>query len=203
MANEKIKLKRRLQERRKKIENTKYTNTYIKPVYIAITRFNEKTWNENVGYRKRYNLNGCLYGSPIQISHTIPLKSIVYVIEMNNTTNKIVGIGKIINVFNTELHNTHAFKIYGDYNYSRYVYYGEKHIDKVNFSRELNNICDFLEWFMFRGYGPLDKPRRGTHYKRGMGINKLPAKILYSYYNYTLTLDRQIEYYFEQYFRVL
>lgn len=197
LSSEKIKLKRRLQERQKNIENSKYQNTHIKPIYIAITRFNETTWNENVKYRIKHKLNGCIYGSPIPIARTIPLKATVYVIEMNNTTNEILGIGKIINSFNPEVHKLHAFKIYSECNYSRYIYCGDKRIDRMEFPRELNNICLLLEWFIFKGYGPLDKPRRGTHFKRGMGINKLPSRLLHSYYNYTLLIDRQIEYYFE------
>jgi hypothetical protein len=64
---------------------------------IATTRFNEKTYEQNVNYKKKMGQLACLYGTPIKIKETIPLESQVYVIEMNNSTNKIEGIGLIQN----------------------------------------------------------------------------------------------------------
>jgi hypothetical protein len=118
---------------------------------------------------------------------------------MNNTINKIEGIGRITNTFNPEIYEKHSFKIYNDCNYSRYVYYGTNRIDKTEFTKQLKYICLFLEHFVFYGYGPLDKPKRGTHMKRGMGINRLPITILKKYHNKILNLDKQIKYFFDIY----
>jgi hypothetical protein len=193
-------VKRRLQEREKTLKNSKYISSFSEDIYIAITRFNHDTWLENATYRHNNNINGCLYGSPIKITNTIPIGAEIYVIEMNNTTNEIMGIGKIINLFNYKTHREHVYKIYKDRNYCRYVYLGNQRIGKESFTKQLYLICWFLECVLFYGYGPLDKPKRGTHLKRGMGINKLPPSLLKEYNGKSLNLDRQIKYYFNTYF---
>lgn len=199
--NIEAKVKQTLKERCKKIEIAKYADSFQEQIYIAITRFNNETWRENKDYRIKNHLSGCLYGSPNEITRSIPHGAPVYVLEMNNSTNEIMGIGKITNAFNPETHKKHVYKIYSDGNYSRFVYYGRKRIDKADFNVELNRICHLIEWFVFKGYGPLDKPRRGTHMKRGMGIQRLPAPLLKQYNGKMIHLDKQIRHYFELYFR--
>ena len=66
-------------------------------ITIASSRFNQQTWDENCVYRKEKMLDGCIYGSPCQLSPKILPKSLVFIPEMNNTTNKIEGIGLIKN----------------------------------------------------------------------------------------------------------
>ena len=65
--------------------------------YIASTRFNDSTWNENHEYRTKNNIKGAIYGVSIKIYKKYPLKSIMFVIEMNNDTNNICGISVIRN----------------------------------------------------------------------------------------------------------
>lgn len=185
--------RKRNKEKRKTIQSL--ARHYRETPLIAITRFNDITFTENKHYRTKHNIQGCLYGSPIPISKSIPLHRYIYVLEMNNTTNTIEGIGKIKNAFNPHINASHKFKLYSEPNYSRFVYKG-KRVDKTQFSNELSNICDFLEWFLFYGYGPLDDVSRGRHMKRGMGINLLPPSLLESYQGRTLHLDKQIHYYF-------
>lgn len=194
------KINRRLHERDKKLQNSRYISSFYEEIYIAITRFNSETWEENNTYRHTKHINGCIYGSPIKITHNIPTNAEVYVIEMNNSTNEIMGIGKIYNSFNYKTHREHKYNIYKDKNYSRYVYIGNKRIDRDYFSDELKLICWFLEWILFHGYGPLDKPKRGTHLKRGMGINRLQPALLKEYAGKSLNLDHQIRHYFKLYF---
>ena len=43
--------------------------------YLATTRFNNETWNQNETYRKKYNIKGCIYGTPIRIARKIPIDS--------------------------------------------------------------------------------------------------------------------------------
>ena len=64
---------------------------------IATTRFNDETYLEHINYKKRIEHTGALYGSPMKIKEQIPLDSCIYVIEMNNSKNKIEGIGMIVN----------------------------------------------------------------------------------------------------------
>jgi hypothetical protein len=197
---DKNKIKRCLREKEKKQHSTKYYNHDQEQIYIAITRFNENTWMENSLYREKHHIKGCLYGSPNELTHSIPINACVYVLEMNNATNEIMGIGKITNSFNYKTHRQHVYKIYKDRNYSRFVYMGDKRIDKSEFTKELKIICWYLECRLFYGYGPLDRPIRGTHFKRGMGINRLPIPLLKKYNERTFYLDMQIKYYFDNYF---
>ena len=67
-------------------------------ISLVTTRFNNKTWEENHGFRTTRNINGCIYGSPFQLSSNINNNDIVFVIEMNNATNLIEGIGLIRNI---------------------------------------------------------------------------------------------------------
>jgi len=64
---------------------------------IATTRFNDDTYQQNKDYKGKMKHNGSLYGSPVRIKDNIPLDTAIYVIEMNNSTNKIEGIGMIKN----------------------------------------------------------------------------------------------------------
>ena len=63
--------------------------------HIGTTRFNAETWKENIEWREKNGWRGCIYGVPSSMPSSIARGDIVYVIEMNNDTNKIMGIGKI------------------------------------------------------------------------------------------------------------
>ena len=65
--------------------------------YIGTTRFNQETWNSNEKWRETNKFNGCIYGCPNLIKTEIPIDSIIFVIEMNNDENMIMGIGLIKN----------------------------------------------------------------------------------------------------------
>ena len=90
------------------------------------TRFNNLTWQENCRWREKNKFIGCIYNSPVYIKDNIPLQIPLFVIEMNNETNKIEGIGKIINY----VHTDKKYKIYSDLNYNRYTYHGKIRIDR-------------------------------------------------------------------------
>ncbi len=87
---------------------------------IATTRFNDETYLEHINYKKRIEHTGALYGSPMKIKEQIPLDSCIYVIEMNNSKNKIEGIGMIVN--NIILDKN--YRIYKERDYNRYIYKG-------------------------------------------------------------------------------
>jgi hypothetical protein len=56
---------------------------------ILSSRFSTDTWGENETYRTRRNSRGCIYGCPLRISSKIHINMFAYVLEMNNTTNRI------------------------------------------------------------------------------------------------------------------
>ena len=67
-------------------------------VYLVSTRFNNETWEQNVDFKKKYNYTGCIYGVPNPMSPKIYVDEPVFVVEMNNSQNKIEGIGLIKNI---------------------------------------------------------------------------------------------------------
>lgn len=135
--------------------------------FILSSRFSTDTWNENNAYRTRRNLNGCIYGSPLRISSKIRLNTFVYVVEMNNTTNRIEGVGVILNYPNNE----QPPWIYGHNNYNRYIYQGEYRMDREAILRYDMDLVESLEITCFKGK---------THLKRGSGLTIIPKKLLVS-----------------------
>jgi hypothetical protein len=136
------------------------------------TRFNNRTWEENCRWREKNNFDGCIYNSPVYIKHTIPLQISLFVIEMNNETNKIEGIGKIVNY----VHTDRKYKVYSDNNYNRYTYYG-----KVRINREMiknKEKLEKLEERLFKGK---------SHIKRGQGILNVPNDIYRDYLCYIVS----------------
>ena len=66
-------------------------------ITVVTGRFNTETLNSNYEYRKKYGFQ-CLYCCPWELSPKILYDTPVFVIEMNNSTNKIEGIGLIKNL---------------------------------------------------------------------------------------------------------
>jgi hypothetical protein len=133
---------------------------------LMLTRFNDITWNENCRWRDKNAFSGCIYNSPVHIKEDIPLMITIYVIEMNNDQNKIMGIGKIINKVCTDQN----YRIYEERNYNRYTYRGKSRIDRKEI--ESNNLLKLklekLEKRLFKGK---------SHLKRGQGINRVPPDV--------------------------
>ena len=131
--------------------------------YLAVTRFNNKTWLENIKYREKNNINGCCYGTPVLLQENIAIGGIIYVLEMNNEENKITGIGLIRN------HNRgdKKYHIYSDGNYNRFNYNSEYRISREEFKKYDKNLMKLLEFLVFKGY---------THMKRGHGIQLVTEK---------------------------
>jgi hypothetical protein len=60
--------------------------------YIASTRFNNETYLENMKYRNKTNIQ-VIYGTSIRIQEKYDVGSLIFVVEMNNETDNIEGIG--------------------------------------------------------------------------------------------------------------
>ena len=139
---------------------------------IATTRFNNKTYDENRKYNHLISPVGCIYGTPIKMKTTIPLESIVYVIEMNNSINKIEGIGVITN---KEVIDK-TYRIYEDMDYNRYIYKGSKHISTTEIIDEYDKqVIYVLEQLLFK---------TKKHCKRAQGITQLQKRILDNKYGF-------------------
>lgn len=133
-------------------------------VIILTTRFNNNTWKENYTYRLKKNIT-CIYPVPNKITSNIEPLSLVFVIEMNNTTNKIQGIGLIRNKLNLE----YQYNVYQENNYNRYCYIGKYYMDREQLMEYDNELIKILEMVLFKGK---------THLKRGIGFTMLSEKIL-------------------------
>lgn len=129
--------------------------------YILTGRFNNETWQYNNNYRISKNIP-CIYACPHKITQSIPYDSNLFVIEMNNSTNQIIGIGLIKNKIKN-LDKT--FKIQNDFNYNRYIYIGSHYICREKLYNYNENLVIILEKILFKGK---------THSKRGAGLTQFP-----------------------------
>lgn len=137
---------------------------------LSTTRFSEITWQENCAYRKKHNLSGPIYCAPMKMRETIPIDTLVFVIEMKNLKNggQIEGIGLIKNRF-IPTEERFNFCIYKDGNYERYIYKGTYRIDRNILQNYNLKLVEILDYILFKGK---------THLKRGNGFMRVPDKLL-------------------------
>lgn len=129
---------------------------------LASARFNFKTLAE----RDEYMLNKKIlcYGTQNKIKVAVPLNTLLFVVEMNNEENHVVGIGLIRNMISPDTHN-----IYTDPNYHRYVYTGSYRVTREQMEEFDKEMVDIFDLILFKGY---------THIKRHSGITIIPPKLL-------------------------
>ena len=156
--------------------------------YLACISFNNKTYDENICYRNKYNKK-VIYGSMLKIREIYPKESLIFIAEMNNTENKIEGIGLIKNVL---LYNRKD-KIHENTECNRYIYRGKywlsrRQILEVDF--EILNIFDDI---LFKGK---------SHLKNRIGIRIITDKLFIHWTSYDLiTLKNKVKNVFLHYFQ--
>jgi len=131
---------------------------------VVTSRFNNETRDANYAYRKKHNFT-CMYCCPSELSPKIPYNTPVFVIEMNNTINKIEGIGLIKNNHDTKKY----YKVHSDGNTNRYTYIGKYFIERYTINCYNPSLVFILEEILFKGK---------THSKRGSGLTIIPEKVL-------------------------
>jgi len=125
------------------------------------TRFNTQTWYENTQYRKENGISA-LYCSPCPLA--IPLNTIMYVIEMNNSTNQIEGIGVARNMCRLDM----SHRVYEEYqDFNRYVFKGKYHMSREELVQINAALVEIIEEILFLGK---------AHYKRGRSMTALGKK---------------------------
>lgn len=136
---------------------------------LTTTRFNNATWKENKMYRDLHDLSkGCIYGTPEQLSAKIVEKDRpIIVLEMNNDSNKIMGIGLIRGQVHIKKHH-----IYSNEDYNRYAYIGKYRIDREDMSKEEDETMKVFDQLCFKG---------NRHQKRLKGIKSFPVDLLYQH----------------------
>lgn len=134
---------------------------------IYTTRFNNLTYNENIILKKKLMWNGCIYGVDKLQRHNN--RKALFVLDMNNQTNKIMSIGLI----SCNISNEQEINIYSNNKYNNYIYKGKYNIKIYNNSEIDNNckkfICDEFEKILFYGK---------SNQKRSNGITRFPLKHL-------------------------
>jgi len=131
---------------------------------IVSTRFNKETWMENQE-KRRIKKVSCCYGSPQPMSPKIEANGNVFVVDMNNSTNKIEGIGFIKNKPQVDK----FYKIHSDINYNRFAYFGNYYINRELLIEHNEALVDALDNICFKGK---------THLKRGIGFTTIPEKLM-------------------------
>ena len=122
--------------------------------YIGLAKFNNHTFKQNRDWKNKKKWKGAVYGFETFPPEFIPLNSWIFIIEMNNETNHIVGIGLIQNTFHPEFRS----RIYTpNHDYNNYVFKSPYHIEREQLIKINNKAILFLENILFKGY---------THLKR-------------------------------------
>ena len=132
---------------------------------IYVTRFNNITYEENKNWLLKNNETGCIYGTPVKLSEKILPNTEIIVLEMNNSINKIEGIGIIKNKL---IYDSKKYKIYSDNNYNRFIYKSNIHITRNELTLIEKFIINKLENLLFTSQ---------SHCKRGQGIQNV-SKII-------------------------
>jgi len=132
---------------------------------LMTTRFNDFTWGENDNFRRANRNIGCIYPTPQLNNSKIVPDSILFILEMNNDENRIMGIGMVRN---------HAivkkYRVYSDDNYNRYTYIGKARIDRSEMTEKEECIMRVFDVLCFTGT---------RHMKRLQGIKAFPVDMLY------------------------
>ena len=133
---------------------------------IYTTRFNDKTFEENRRFCIKTPKIGCIYSSSVTIGQNVQIQSILFVLEMNNEKNKIMGIGMIKN--NNPIYN--KYKIYEEEQYNTFAYVGKYRIAREEMTEEEEEIMKVFDILCFTG---------SRHLKRLKGIKAFPIDMLY------------------------
>jgi hypothetical protein len=128
---------------------------------IATARFNSKTWDENERWRNNNSWEGCIYGTPLLIKESISLNVPMFVLEMQNDTNTVKGVGLIRN----SIAKDKRYRVYEDGNYNRYTYKSKYRVDRADMSKKELLVIKMFDVLLFKG---------SRHLKRARGITAVP-----------------------------
>lgn len=149
----------------RRVHIQEYTNAL--PIRLMVSVFNTETIQENRAFIRKNNTKiQCIYCSPVELSAKISKDIGLAVLEMNNSTNKIVGIGLIIN---RPKHR--EYNVYGDGNYNRFQFLGKNHIAREEMTPEEQRIMTIFDILCFTG---------NQHLKRTQGVKSFPLHMLYN-----------------------
>lgn len=155
--------------------------------YLACTRFNNTTYDENICYRSKSN-ESAIYGSTLKIRDIYSPGSLIFIAEMNNDTNRIEGIGLIKN----HLVYDKRHRIYENNEYNRYIYRGKYWLSRTQINEFNSEILEIFDNILFKGK---------SHLKCRIGITIITEK-LFVHWDYQLqTLKNMVKSLFLHYFK--
>lgn len=155
--------------------------------YLACTRFNNITYEENINYRRKYNEN-VIYGSTLKIRDKYPAGCLIFIAEMNNEKNRIEGISLIKNL----LVHDKRHKIYDNNEYNRYIYRGKYWLSREQINDFDTEVLEIFDNILFKGK---------SHLKCRIGITIITKK-LFVHWKYEITnLKNMVKELFIKYFR--
>ena len=169
LEDDEVKKIRKKMAQNKRIRELKSLKRVVKKHYLMITRFNDCTHSEMLEYCKHIKGVQCCYGVPRLVSNFVNPDGIMFVLEMNNDIDKIVGIGMVRNVAIAGKH-----RIYEEENYNRYAYLGKTRIAREQMTPDEEELMKILDNYCFKGC---------RHQKRGQGINFFPPNVEIPEYN--------------------
>ena len=136
---------------------------------IYTTRFNSYTYVQNQRFKENNDIDGSLYSTMLPFPKNTDDDKYLFVLDMNNTTNQVMGIGFVKNI----LAKNQNLNMYDDPAFNNYVYKSAFYIPIAN------NECIEPAWndFMaseFHKYLFFGK----THLKRGGSFSRFPMKYM-------------------------
>lgn len=150
--------------RQKRINTITKLNKVPQRHYILTSRFNNATYSEMKLYCHTTKTIKCIYGVPREIASHISRDAILFVLEMNNETNHIDGVGMIRNQAFPKRHG-----VYENDTYNRYSYLGNLHIDREDMDIDEHAFMTIFDILCFKGC---------RHQKRCQGITRFPVDLL-------------------------
>lgn len=132
---------------------------------IYTTRFTSDTYYQNMRYKQNIDWNGSLYSTMLTFPVNTPDR-LLFILDMNNTTNKIVSIGLVQNA----LAKDQSPNIYSNPAFNNHIYKSAYHIsldgcEEISYWRTF--IEDEFEDKLFYGK---------SHSKRGGSFMTFPKK---------------------------
>jgi len=122
-------------------------DAFYRMIAISCTRFTGQTWEENCRYRRERGITGALYGTPRRIRPSYAANGWLFVLEMDNTNNKVLGIGLITNTVIMDK----RYSIHTDGNYNRFAYRGKHRLDRTDLSARDQRMLGVFDTLLFKG----------------------------------------------------
>ena len=173
--------------------NKKYHEYYplVSKFDVISTRFTTETYIQLYRYKQENEIMyNSLYGVNYRMSEYIDKYTYLFILEMNNTVNKIMGVGLISNVTLDKKHQIFNNEVFNNYNYGSSYHiqlinpdticnYNLRSIKKIDNHQTI--YCDNINEEFIEFFEKIIIPKcfyGKSHLKRGGGFTRFPMKYL-------------------------